>query len=148
MWNGNSLLAIEFKPTNINLYGTKLMDLLFTDREMANGSFDASNDRNVLDEERVNLLKGIFYCFILFYLIFLYSFKIFKLPMSKNWRPLTDSLVWPNVLRSLKQKLIDKRKQGKTATRFETPDPESKFFFNCYVFYKHMLRSFFLYFLI
>ncbi len=63
MWNGTSLLAIEFKPTNINLYGTKLMDLLFTDREMA-------NDRNVLDEGRVNLLKGIFYCFILFYFFY------------------------------------------------------------------------------
>ena len=54
------LTSVPFNKNNINLYGTKMIGLLFTKQELANGTVEPKKTNTVaLDQERVNILKGI-----------------------------------------------------------------------------------------
>ena len=61
VYNGFNLLSLRFNPNNINLYGTALVDKLFSKEELATGQIEPGPSfrtrRNPLDQERVNLIK-------------------------------------------------------------------------------------------
>ena len=58
--NGTQLLSVRFNPSNINLFGTRLMDILFTKQEQASGSVEPSKPNiRALDPERIDLIKSI-----------------------------------------------------------------------------------------
>lgn len=58
--NGTQLLSVRFNPSNINLFGTRLMDLLFTKQEQASGSVEPTKPNiRSLDPERIDLIKSI-----------------------------------------------------------------------------------------
>ncbi|CAF0900439.1 unnamed protein product [Brachionus calyciflorus] len=57
-FNGHHLLNTPFNHTNINLFGTKLMDILFTKEEQANGTIEPSKrDTPELERRLVDLIK-------------------------------------------------------------------------------------------
>jgi hypothetical protein len=66
VYGGKSLLDVPFSTSNINLFDTKLLDLLFTKCEQANGTIEPiKSSTPSLDKERVDLIKSII--FIIFY---------------------------------------------------------------------------------
>ena len=58
VYNGVALLGVKFDPRNANLYGTKLMNHLFTMEEMATGYIESSIGLrdSELKPERMNIL--------------------------------------------------------------------------------------------
>jgi hypothetical protein len=55
---------LPFNPKNANLYGRKIMDLVFSKDEMRSRSFepkigDKRSKKQALSPERTNLIKGI-----------------------------------------------------------------------------------------
>ena len=75
---GHNLLAEEFKLTNINSYGTKLLSLVFEKHELQIGQFEPNKrfDQRYksLDQKRVDLIKAcylykvffVLLCFVIF----------------------------------------------------------------------------------
>lgn len=60
--NGFNLLNEKFNPTNLNTYGTKLMDKLFSLNEMIEGTIEPQkNNSRALDQTRVDKIKSIFF---------------------------------------------------------------------------------------
>ena len=54
-------MAIKWQPSNINLFGTRALDLLFTRRELATGQVEPdeqNTDAEALDQERIDLIKS------------------------------------------------------------------------------------------
>ena len=57
--NNKSLLSTKFSNNNINLFGTKLMDTLFTKDEMKIGTIDPTKkDAVALDNKKISLIKS------------------------------------------------------------------------------------------
>jgi hypothetical protein len=51
--------SVPFNPNNINLYGTKMLDKLFTSEDMAEGTIDPKiGKKPPLSPNRVNKIKG------------------------------------------------------------------------------------------
>jgi hypothetical protein len=66
---------VPFNPKNVNLYGRKLMDILFTKQEMQTCAFEArENDKRSkkrpLSSTRTKLIKGMIFNFQIFAKIF------------------------------------------------------------------------------
>ncbi len=53
-------MATKWNPSNINLFGTKLLQILFTGQELKNGRIEQPHldDLPSLDLKRLNILKG------------------------------------------------------------------------------------------
>ncbi|CAF0998499.1 unnamed protein product [Brachionus calyciflorus] len=57
-YNGHHLLNTPFNNTNVNLFGTRLLDILFTRQEQSRGSVEpARRETNRLDQDRTDLTK-------------------------------------------------------------------------------------------
>lgn len=55
----HDLLLVPFNPSNINLFGTKIMDIIFDEDEMVRGTFNPTkHGKKSLDPKKVNLIKG------------------------------------------------------------------------------------------
>lgn len=51
--------AFPFNKSNINTYGTKLMSILFTKKEISEGTVEPTKNKNkALDQDRVDLIKS------------------------------------------------------------------------------------------
>ena len=62
MYRGVNLTTVPFNVNNINTYGTKLADVLFTRLELGSGMIEPSRGfdtkkRPALDQKRVDLIK-------------------------------------------------------------------------------------------
>ena len=59
LYNGRNLLSVPFNSNNINSFGTKLADILFSKRELYQGMFEPGRGfdmrRVPLDQAKVNL---------------------------------------------------------------------------------------------
>ena len=93
LYNGRNLLSVPFNSNNINSFGTKLADILFSKRELYQGMFEPGRGfdmrRVPLDQSRVNLIK------------ICYLHRARSLETFLEW--------WPTVLASLRQKCRDTR---------------------------------------
>lgn len=59
VYNNVNLLSTKFSMSNINLFGTKLMKILFTNEEMRHGTVEPTKqDANSLDQQKVDLIKS------------------------------------------------------------------------------------------
>ncbi|CAF1044061.1 unnamed protein product [Brachionus calyciflorus] len=92
MHNGHHLTNIPFNQANVNLFGTRLMDILFTREEQSRGSVEpARRDAPALDQDRIDLIK---ICYL------------------KKLRSIENFLeIWPSVVRSLRQKSLDAKRR-------------------------------------
>lgn len=70
--NGKNLLSTPFNPTNCNLFGTKLLGIFFSQKELANGTVEPI-DKTIksLDQSRVNLIKGIEFSFRIIFKVYI-----------------------------------------------------------------------------
>jgi hypothetical protein len=81
----NLLYSVDYKASNINMYGTKLMEKLFTNEEMATRTFEMKKSkRPSLDRAKIHMIKA---CYFL------------KLRNKENYLK-----SWPSIVRSLQQK--------------------------------------------
>lgn len=62
VYNGHHLTNVPFNQANVNLFGTRLLDILFTRVEQSRGSVEPTR-RGVpaLDQDRVDLIKSNFF---------------------------------------------------------------------------------------
>ncbi len=86
IYGGKSLLDVPFSTSNINLYGTKLLDILFTKSEQANGTIEpVKSSTPSLQKERVDLIKSkLFLLKFVLSLIFNFYFLL-KLHLFGSW---------------------------------------------------------------
>ena len=52
------LMAVPFNPSNINLFGTKILNILFDDEDLGTGTIEPGrSNKPTLDLDKINLLK-------------------------------------------------------------------------------------------
>ena len=77
IYNGVHLLNTKWNPANINTFATKLLSVLFNKEEIAKGYIEPGPKSRypTLDEDRLNLIKGLFCNFFDYNIIFYNPFK-------------------------------------------------------------------------
>lgn len=69
VFNQKSLLSTPFSPSNINLFGTKLLDILFTKEDLSKGTIEPVKTTVLsLNKKKIDLIKGKTLFFKIFYL--------------------------------------------------------------------------------
>ena len=52
-------MAVSFNPSNINLFGTKILNILFDDEDLGTGTIEPGrSNKPTLDLDKINLIKG------------------------------------------------------------------------------------------